>query len=100
VPRPKNILKGLIVRALNIPVTNEKGDRSSGRLSSKDPRKNLHLVFFLARRSPWADSRPAPVELLLKVIGGQFQAGRASVHDSSNGRSVRLAPGGYPKENP
>jgi hypothetical protein len=78
----------------------EKRDRGSGRPALVNPRKDFHPVFFLPGRRPLASSGPSSVELFLDVIGGQFQAGRASVHDRSNGRAVRLAPGGYSKENP
>jgi hypothetical protein len=89
-----------VVLAARILVADQQRDRRAGGHALVHAGQDLDTVGFAPLRHMARRAGPAPVEIVLQVLGRQRQPGRAAVDHAADRRSVRLAEVGDLQEVP
>jgi hypothetical protein len=98
--RAKNILDMVVVLRLLILVAYDKTDRRSCGRSFEHTGKHLHLIALLALANDLRLTGPSAVELRLNEVHIEGDTGRASIDNSANGSTMRLAKRSKPEKDP
>ena len=93
--RPEGVLDIRVIPGALVGVFYEQADGRTGGAPLEHAGQDAHLICFAPLGGVPGSTRLAPVQVSLQVAGGQFQAGRAAVHDASQGRAVALSEAGY-----
>jgi hypothetical protein len=94
VGRAEQVLDRRVVLGLLVGVADQQADRAAGGAAFEHAGEDFHLVGFLALGGVPAGAGLAPVEVVLQVGQGNFQARRASIDNGDQRRTMAFASGG------